>query len=226
MYEFLSGPMFVISLAVFFIGMTWRVIWYIKGLDWKLDRVAYKADFSHGIKGGIHSALKWMLPFGTQGWRSQPLFTVAFFMFHTGAILLPFFLIGHSELLRANFGFGLPTLPQNVSDILTICAIIGAVLLGIRRIITPSVRYLTTGYDWFILALATAPIVSGYLIAASPENTNFWLILHIILGELMLILAPFTKLSHIVLYFMSRIQIGMDYSIKRGGHKRGAYFPW
>ena len=41
-----------------------------------------------------------------------------------------------------------------------------------------------------------------------------------------LILAPFTKLSHIVLYFMSRGQLGMDFAIKRGGATRGPVFPW
>ena len=45
-------------------------------------------------------------------------------------------------------------------------------------------------------------------------------------GELFLILAPFTKLSHIVLYFMSRAQLGMDFAIKRGGGTRGGAFPW
>ena len=50
--------------------------------------------------------------------------------------------------------------------------------------------------------------------------------LHIFAAELVLILAPFTKLSHIVLYFMSRGQLGMDYAIKRGGASRGPAFPW
>ena len=35
----------------------------------------------------------------------------------------------------------------------------------------------------------------------------------------MLVAIPFTKLSHFVLFFMSRMQIGMDFGIKRGGMK-------
>ena len=49
---------------------------------------------------------------------------------------------------------------------------------------------------------------------------------HILTGEAVLLLAPFTKLSHIVLFFMSRGQLGMDYNIKRGGHARETAFPW
>ena len=36
--------------------------------------------------------------------------------------------------------------------------------------------------------------------------------------------APFTKLSHIALFFCTRIQIGMDFGIKRGGMKSN--FDW
>ena len=57
-------------------------------------------------------------------------------------------------------------------------------------------------------------------------NYEGWMLAHVLFGELFLILAPFTKLSHIALFFMSRAQIGMDYAIKRGGAARGGAFPW
>lgn len=226
MYEFLTGPMFIISLVVFFFGMAWRVVWYIRGLNWKLDRVAYKAHFQIGMKGALHSAFKWLVPFGTYSWRSQPFFTVVFFLFHFGAVLVPLFLIGHTEILKINFGFALPAMPQCVSDILTVATIVGALFIALRRIALTEVRILTNWYDWFILALATVPFITGFIARLGVGNNDGWLIAHILTGELMLILAPFTKLSHIVLYFMSRGQIGMDFSIKRGGHSRGPNFPW
>ena len=49
---------------------------------------------------------------------------------------------------------------------------------------------------------------------------------HMFSGELILILAPFTKLSHIALFFASRAQLGIDYAVKRGGASRGPAFPW
>jgi nitrate reductase gamma subunit len=48
---------------------------------------------------------------------------------------------------------------------------------------------------------------------------------HIICGEIMLIAIPFTKLSHMVMFFLSRGQLGMDYGIKRGGMK-GKGLAW
>ena len=69
-------------------------------------------------------------------------------------------------------------------------------------------------------------LVAGFLARMQAPGYESWLLWHIFSAELVLILAPFTKLSHIVLYFMSRGQLGMDYAIKRGGASRGPAFPW
>lgn len=225
-YSFLTGPGLVISLAVFFIGLIWRLVWYFKNLDWRLERVAYAPHLSQGMKGGLHSAWKWLVPYGTVGWRVQPFFAFCFFLFHIGAVLVPLFLVGHNVILEENFGFSLPTLPQTLADILVVATLIGAAFIALRRVALAEVRILTTWYDWFILALATVPFITGFVARLHVGSYDFWLLCHIITGELMLILAPFTKLSHIVLYFASRWQIGADYAIKRGGNSRGPCFPW
>ena len=46
-----------------------------------------------------------------------------------------------------------------------------------------------------------------------------------ILIVLVLVAIPFTKLSHFLLFFLTRAQIGMDFGIKRGGMK-GKTMPW
>ena len=224
--DFLAGPGLVISLLVFVLGMGFRVIWYIRGLDWKLDRVAYRPCMKQGLKGAVQSILRWMLPFGTHAWRSAPFFTVFTFLFHLGVVFVPLFLAGHSILLRSAVGFGLPTIPQGLADFLTVTAIAALLFLVLRRLSLPEVRILTTRADWLVLALAGTPLVTGCLAAAHFSGYGFWLTLHMVSGEIMLIAAPFTKLSHIVLYFMSRGQLGMDFSIKRGGEYRGPAFPW
>ena len=226
MIAFLSGPGLLISLAVFFGGMAWRVVWYIRGLDWQLDRVAYKPHLKIGLLGAADSIWRWLVPFGTRGWREAPFFAVAFFLFHIGAVLVPIFLIGHNVVLEETFGFSFPTMPQILADILVVATIIGAIFITLRRIALAEVRILTTSYDYFIIALATLPFITGFIARLHVGSYDFWLTCHILTGELMLILAPFTKLSHIALYFGSRWQIGADYAIKRGGHRRGPCFPW
>lgn len=226
MQSFLAGPGLVISLLVFALGMAWRIVWYIRGLDWRLERVAYRPQFKRGIKGAASSVLRWLLPFGTFGWRSKPFFTLFTFLFHIGVVLVPLFLAGHAVIIRSTFGVRWPSMPQALADVLVLLAVIGLVFLILRRLTLPEVRILTSREDWIVLALAGVPLVTGFFAAAHLGGYDFWLTLHMLSGQIMLIAAPFTKLSHIVLYFMSRGQIGMDFAIKRGGEFRGPAFPW
>ncbi len=217
--------MFWLSLCICLIGMIVRFVLYFKGLSWQLDRVAYKAYPVQGFKGAMNSILKWLIPFGTYGWRKQPFMTVIFFGFHTGAILVPLFLPAHNLFLKEKIGISLITLNPVFADILTWSVIVSAFFLILRRISLPEVRILTTAYDYFILLLSMAPFITGLIARYEIGSYSFWLTAHILCGEALLIAIPFTKRSHIVLFFASRAQLGMDYAIKRGGMK-GKGMAW
>jgi len=219
MYEFVTGPLAWIAFLIFFIGVIVRAVLYIKGLAWNLDRVAYRDFPAAGAKGAIRSIVAWLIPFGTYGWRQNAAFTVMVFVFHIGLLVTPVFLLAHNLLLKERWGFSLPTLPEPVTDIMTILMLLAALLILLRRFALPEVRILTTGYDLLVLAIAVAPFVTGLLAYHHVGNYDFWLITHILSGEVFLIAIPFTKLSHFVLFFMSRAQLGMDFGIKRGGMK-------
>lgn len=225
MYEFLTGPMFWLSLGICLIGMTVRFLLYFKGLHWQMDRVAYKAFPAQGFRGAIRSIVKWLIPFGTYGWRKQPFMTVIFFGFHLGAVLVPIFLLAHNVFLKEKIGISFFTLNPLLADVLTWAVVLSALLLALRRIALPEVRILTTAYDYFILCLSAAPFVTGLIARYEVGSYSFWITVHILLGEVILIAIPFTKLSHIVLFFASRAQLGMDYAIKRGGMK-GKGMAW
>jgi len=225
MYKFLTGPMFWLSLCICLIGMIVRFVLYFKGLSWQLDRVAYKAYPAQGFKGAANSILKWLIPFGTYGWRKQPFMTLIFFGFHIGAVIVPLFLLGHNVFLKEKIGISFITLNPVLADILTWSVIASAFFLILRRISLPEVRILTTTYDYFILFLSVAPFITGLIARYEIGNYSFWLTAHILCGEALLIAVPFTKLSHIVLFFASRAQLGMDYAIKRGGMK-GKGMAW
>ena len=219
MYGFITGPLFWLSIAIFVTGMAVRFVMYFKGLNWQLDRVAYRAFPLQGLKGAWRSIYRWLLPFGTHSWRKQPFMTVIFFGFHIGAVVVPLFLLAHNVFLKEKIGLSLVTLNPAVADILTWAVVVSAVLLALRRVALPEVRILTTPYDYFILLLSVAPFVTGLLARYEAGSYSYWLVLHILCGEALLILAPFTKLSHIVQFFASRAQLGMDYGIKRGWMK-------
>ncbi|MFZ3047648.1 MAG: hypothetical protein WA151_17185 [Desulfatirhabdiaceae bacterium] len=219
MYEFVTGPLAWLAFLVFFIGVIARIVLYVRGLDWKLDRVTYTVNVSYGIKGALRSIFVWLFPFGTRSWRFYPFLTVLVFVFHIGILITPVFLIAHNMMLWERWGIRLWTIPEPVADILTIAVMVSAVFLILRRIALPEVRILTTAYDYLVIAIAVAPFFTGYMAHIQATDYRFWLILHILSGEIMLMAIPFTKLSHFVNFFLSRAQLGMDFGIKRGGMK-------
>ena len=219
MYEFVTGPLAWLSFAIFFIGVIVRTVLYIRGLDWKLDRVTYSVNTSYGVKGAVRSIVYWLFPWATRSYRNNSWFTLWVFIMHIGLLLTPVFLLGHNILLRERLGFSLWTLPEGVSDVLTILVIVAVVFLILRRIALPEVRLITTAYDYLIIAIAVAPFITGLIASQGASNYNFWIIAHVICGEIVLVAIPFTKLSHFILFFLYRAQLGMDYGIKRGGMK-------
>lgn len=225
MYEFITGFMFWLSLGVCLIGMVVRTILYFRGLAWNLDRVAYKAYPKEGLSGALRSIYKWLLPFGTHGWRKQPFMTVIFFSFHIGAVLVPLCLIAHNLFLESKTGLRFMTIPNGLADLLTWLVVVSALLIVLRRVALPEVRILTNWYDYLIICISVAPFITGLLARYEVGNYMFWLMTHIISGELLLLAIPFTKLSHVFLFFASRAQLGMDYGIKRGGLK-GTKMAW
>lgn len=225
MYEFVTGPLAWIAFTIFFVGLFWRFIWYVRGLDWQLDRVAYGQNTGHGIRGALRSIVRWLIPYGTHSWRFYSFFTVLVFVFHIGLLITPVFLQGHNVLLQERWGFHLPSLPEGVSDAMTVTVMAAAFFIVLRRISLPEVRILTSFYDIVLILIAVAPFFTGFMAYHQIGNYEAWLIAHILCGEIMLVAIPLTKLSHFLLFFLSRAQLGMDFGIKRGGMKsRG--MPW
>ena len=226
MIEFLSGPLFKLSLLIFFIGLAVRIVLYVRGLDAKLERVSYAYMGKDGVIGGAWSVFKWLVPFGTHSWRKQGFATFAFFLFHLGVVICPLFLAGHMVLLEGSFSFSLPSLPVWVGDAFALLGFGGGIMLLLRRIALPEVRFLSDWKDYAILGLCIFTVGTGMLARFQIGCYDLMLGAHMLSGELILILAPFTKLSHIALFFASRAQLGIDYAVKRGGASRGPAFPW
>jgi nitrate reductase gamma subunit len=225
MYEFVTGPLAWLSIGLFVVGIIVRVVRYVRGLDWQADRVTYTVNVKFGVKGALRSIFYWLLPYGTRSWRKNPGFTFLVFLLHIGLLFTPIFLQGHNVLLKERWGISLWTIPESAADLLTIAVIFAAVFLALRRIALTEVRIITNAYDYLVLLIAVAPFITGIIAHYQVANYQFWLIAHILCGEIMLVAIPFTKLSHFILFFASRAQLGMDYGIKRGGMK-GKGLAW
>ena len=219
MYEILTGPVLWLAFGVCFVGLLWRVVTYIMGLNWALDRVAYRAHPGAGMRGAVKSVVAFLLPYGNHSWRAKPVYTVVFFLFHIGIVMCALFAVGHATLLKNSWGISWPSMSTAAANFWTVTVIVTGILIAARRFALPEVRIITTFYDYFLLALTLAPFVTGLLAVNQIGDYKFWVLAHVISGELVLVALPFTKLYHVVGFFLSRAQIGADYGIKRGGMK-------
>ena len=124
MYEFVTGPLAWLAFAVFFVGIVVRLVMYVRGLDWKLDRVTYSVNTSYGVRG--RGALDRLLAdaFRHHGWRANPMFTVFVFVMHIGLIVTPLFLLGHTILLQERWGVAGWSLPGPLADAMTVAVLI------------------------------------------------------------------------------------------------------
>jgi nitrate reductase gamma subunit len=210
-YHFITGPLAAFSIAVFFGGILYKII--------SIMYSVYKREkfiFSYmSLRYSLRSLIHWLTPFATENMRQHPYMTIVTFVFHSCIFLVPVFLLSHIVLLDESLNIGWRALPDPIADFMTILVIGACVFFGVRRIVSPEVRYLTSTSDFFLLGLAALPFVSGFYAFHQWPGYTYALILHILSGEILLIAIPFTRLSHMIVGLFTRIYTGSEFGSVR-----------
>jgi hypothetical protein len=81
------------------------------------------------------------------------------------------------------------------------------------------VRIISTAYDYLVLGITVAPFLTGFFAYHLWFDYKTVITIHMLVGELMLIAIPFTKIGHMVFFFFVRILIGSEYSFGRGSRE-------
>ena len=142
--------------------------------------------------------------------------------FHVCLVITPIFLLGHSVLLDTSFGFSFISFSGKISDTMTMIVLMCGLVFLLRRLLLRRVRIISTAHDYILLFVAIAPFLTGYLAHHHIFNYNMMIILHILSGELMLVMIPFSKFFHMVFFFVSRFMIVSEHSM--GSPKRSWQF--
>jgi nitrate reductase gamma subunit len=129
---------------------------------------------------------------------------------------VPLFLLGHNMLLSQSWGLSFWSLRESVTDVLTVVVIVCAAFFLGRRLFLARVRAITTAYDYLVLLIAVAPFLTGYFAYHQWFDYRTVMTIHILSGVVMLITIPFTKLGHMLFFFLYRFLIGTEYSFARG----------
>lgn len=211
-YQFVSGPLVWIAFLLFFGGCLYRLVRLLR-----LVRAKEPFIFNYmSLHYSLRSILHWIVPFGTANWRRHPVLTVATFAFHICLLLVPLFLMAHVILIEEAWGVGWPTLPDALADALTLVVVAGAVFFLVRRLTRPEVRFVTSASDYVLLAIAAAPFVTGFLAYHQWFDYRWMLIVHIVAGEVMLAVIPFTRFVHMIMAPLTRAYMGSEFGGVRG----------
>lgn len=207
LYNIATGPLLWVTFAVFIIGSVWRIVSMIRTARKKdIGAISYMS-----VGYSFRSIGRWLIPFGTLGWKANPGLTTATFIFHISLLLLVLFAPGHAIMWDYNFGLGIWSMPEALADVLTVAAVCCCLYFLYRRLAVPAVRFVTTPHDWMILALVALPFVSGILAKWQIGGSLFMSLLHVLSGEAVLLAIPFTRLSHALYSPFTRAYMGSEF---------------
>jgi nitrate reductase gamma subunit len=217
MYNFIGSQLVSIALIIFVLGLIYQGIQFFKltrEKEWVLPPLPLETKPKKKTVGQFIVVCLASLN-GTL-WKTDPIMTVVTSVFHVFLILTPIFLLGHNILFGQSWGFSLWSMPESISDALTVVVLVCAGFFLARRLFLSRVRAITTAYDYLVLLIAVAPFLTGYFAYHQWFDYDTVMTLHILTGEIMLITIPFTKLGHMLFFFFYRFFIGSEYSFVKG----------
>lgn len=199
------GPLFAIATLVMVFGLTLR-LFEIFMMGRKANLAEKRAS---GVTHGLRTVFRRFLPVDKNTFSQSVLLTVAGYIFHIGLFIIVFFYAPHVEIIDSVIGVKWPSLPSPLVDFVSVLTMAALLALLWRRLTHPVVKYLSRADDYLVWLLTFAPVLTGYLTYHHLMLGYSWLLaIHILSVELLMVVFPFTKLTHAMTLFFSRWYTG------------------
>ncbi|MCB1550320.1 MAG: hypothetical protein KDJ41_21160 [Hyphomicrobiaceae bacterium] len=207
--RFIEGPLWYFSLAVFVLGVVWRLVGMLaigRPKDLSVPTASSAAGAAKAVV--LHS-----VPHGGNLGRTLYHF-FAGYLFHIGLFALVLFAAPHIAFFNKMF-FTLPwpAMPRWAFIIAAEAAFAGLILLYVRRLTDPVSRGLTDIDDHMGVWLTFLAMLTGCL--ALQEAHAGLRALHMLSVELLMIYFPFSRLMHAFTFLFARGYTGATYG-RRG----------
>lgn len=157
--------------------------------------------------GFIEQIRRWRIFLRISVLGTAPCMAVISFIFHVCVLVTPVFLMAHNVLLDTAFGVSAVSLPEPTTDAMTVAVLFCGIFFLLRRIFVRRVRVISTPSDFILLAIAVGPFLTGYLAYHHMLDYQVMVTLHILSAEILLIMIPFSRFSHMIFFFISRLLI-------------------
>ena len=206
-YIFVRGPLAWAAFIIFLAGCLYRLIGLFVLVHEKERFIYSYMSWRYGMRSILH----WIFPFASVNSRKHPIVTLVTFAFHICLIVTPIFVSAHIILFDESWNVSWWSLPDSIVQVMTLIVIGSCVFFLIRRLISPEVRYVTSGSDYILLTIVSAPFITGFLAYYQWFGYPFFTNLHVLSGEIMLVAIPFTRLSHMLVAPLTRAYMGSEF---------------
>ena len=205
--DFIMGPMVWIAFLIFIFGLILKLVMIIKDVNAREHYVYSYLTLKHSLR----SICAWLIPFFPKSTRQSPVFYSISYIFHLLLFIVPIFLMSHIVLINEAFQISWIALDDGLADILTVFVILALVFFAIRRQKVPEVKYLTSFKDYVLILIVALPFITGFLAYHQFFLYRWMVIAHVLSGEIMLILIPFSRFSHMIVAPLTRAYIGSEF---------------
>jgi nitrate reductase gamma subunit len=212
--SFARGPALTFAMAIFVIGVLWRLVGVLSLPAWRDDSPA-REGASPAWLSALQAILGKMIPHKT--FMKDGMFTIVNgYVFHIGLAICVFAFAPHILFLKSLFGFDWPALPNGLiyaAGVITAGSLLAAL---VYRLANPVMKLISRGNDYISWTLTFLPVVTG-LAASSHIGARYetLLALHFLSICVFLIWFPFGKLMHAFLFVFSRGATGIRFG-RRG----------
>ena len=195
--EWARGPVFAFAFTFMVLGL----LRHVALTAWEVARAMRRAgDKTFPYRQIAVATLKWLFPLGKL--KNELVFSLTSIVFHAAALIVALFLGGHIALWARGLGMSWPAIPNGLADVLTIVALVAAAALVLQRACASAARALSRFQDYAIPLVIAVPFASGFLMmhpGINPFSFEATLLVHVVSAELLFVLIPITKLSHVIL---------------------------
>ena len=195
------GPGLQIASVIFIVGVVLR-LFEIFSLGRKKNKAALR---SSGVKEGFITLATRSLPIDKNTFKRSMFTYLTGYTFHIGLFVVIFFLAPHISLFESILGFAWSSLSTPIVDLFAVITMLALLAALYHRLTDKVQKYLSTNADYLVWALTFIPVLTGYMSYHHLLLPYNWILgLHILSVELLLILFPFTKLTHAFTLFIAR----------------------
>lgn len=209
--ELAQGPFLDGAVIIFLAGMAIRVARILAR-----PRVRVIEGYARPPAAGVlRSFLVWLLP-TPRMWRGNSLVPIAGWVFHLGFFVTLFGTSGHGLIWDHFFGVSWAGLPAGVLTWSAAITLVALAVLVVNHLANPAIRVLGAPRQLVTHLIVGMPLVTGLaLVRGWLQPFTVAMTVHILSAELLLVYIPLSRLSHILLFFVTRTAWGLE-AARRG----------